>query len=517
MIEVNRDNFDIVYPKVEYAIKVADFISIDAEFTGLHFDERSKPSLFDSSTERYAKLKRSIQKYTLSQIGLTTFTRNITNNQYLSQTFNFYLCPIPFGSNDQRFCLQASSLQFLCKHLFNFNKWFYEGIPYLNNVQEQVVWEELDGGLLFGGINSTIDEKEIQSFCSKVASWLPNSKIGESLTLTKCEDSQEYIYHSDLRMRFSQIWTYKNQFDQIVVEHVDSIKRHLLEKQSHESDRQFKRKQVLQLLGFTRIFRLLQKSHKPIVGHNLLMDLMFMYDKFYNPLPESYRDFKEGINKLFPVIFDTKHMNYCLKKQLESLEIYNSNSLVELYHNLSSTHFLLATIHQPSILQDEDESGAGDEEKPHHAGYDSYLCGCVFLRLSHFLHYRNIDAMDAAPCIFKDYLQSLKKYKNCINIIRAMVNHIRLDGEEPPCQRPPLIHVESILPGGKLISQQLAAWFSLYGTVDIQTVNTRQALVATSNFLTAQDIIQAFKNHHSIRVTKYRFWDHSSLGQGIFW
>jgi hypothetical protein len=39
------------------------------------------------------------------------------------------------------------------------------------------------------------------------------------------------------------------------------------------------------LLGFTRIFREIVKSKKPILGHNMLMDLMIWYDKFYRPLP----------------------------------------------------------------------------------------------------------------------------------------------------------------------------------------------------------------------------------------
>lgn len=38
------------------------------------------------------------------------------------------------------------------------------------------------------------------------------------------------------------------------------------------------------------------------------MDLMFLYDKFYRPLPDTQGEFKAGINALFPHIYDTKHM-----------------------------------------------------------------------------------------------------------------------------------------------------------------------------------------------------------------
>lgn len=38
-------------------------------------------------------------------------------------------------------------------------------------------------------------------------------------------------------------------------------------------------------LGFSKIFKLLTSAKKPIVGHNLLLDLMFMHQQFYRPLP----------------------------------------------------------------------------------------------------------------------------------------------------------------------------------------------------------------------------------------
>ena len=61
-------------------------------------------------------------------------------------------------------------------------------------------------------------------------------------------------------------------------------------------------------LGFTRIVKLMSSLKKPLICHNGLMDLMFLYEKFYNPLPESLADFKAHLNSLYPHIYDTKHM-----------------------------------------------------------------------------------------------------------------------------------------------------------------------------------------------------------------
>jgi hypothetical protein len=39
------------------------------------------------------------------------------------------------------------------------------------------------------------------------------------------------------------------------------------------------------LLGFSRLFKLLVELKKPIVGHNLLLDLVMMYNQFHEQLP----------------------------------------------------------------------------------------------------------------------------------------------------------------------------------------------------------------------------------------
>jgi poly(A)-specific ribonuclease len=39
------------------------------------------------------------------------------------------------------------------------------------------------------------------------------------------------------------------------------------------------------LLGFSHIFSLLCSLKLPIVGHNVLLDLMMTYQQFYEPLP----------------------------------------------------------------------------------------------------------------------------------------------------------------------------------------------------------------------------------------
>lgn len=41
-------------------------------------------------------------------------------------------------------------------------------------------------------------------------------------------------------------------------------------------------------IGFSKVFKLLVKLKKPIVGHNSLVDLMYMHQQFYKPLPSEF-------------------------------------------------------------------------------------------------------------------------------------------------------------------------------------------------------------------------------------
>lgn len=41
-------------------------------------------------------------------------------------------------------------------------------------------------------------------------------------------------------------------------------------------------------IGFSKVFKLLVSLKKPIIAHNALLDLMFIHQQFYKPLPSMY-------------------------------------------------------------------------------------------------------------------------------------------------------------------------------------------------------------------------------------
>ena len=82
------------------------------------------------------------------------------------------------------------------------------------------------------------------------------------------------------------------------------------------------------LLGFTRVIELMAKMKKPVISHNGVMDMMFLYDKFNRPLPESVDDFTQDVNQIFPHIYDTKHM---INSRLYLQTLFPNSSLSEVY------------------------------------------------------------------------------------------------------------------------------------------------------------------------------------------
>jgi poly(A)-specific ribonuclease len=68
------------------------------------------------------------------------------------------------------------------------------------------------------------------------------------------------------------------------------------------------------LIGFRKVMDAISQSRKPIVGHNLFLDICHIFHSFYRKLPESVDEFKELVHEAFPSIFDTKYLAQTLVK-----------------------------------------------------------------------------------------------------------------------------------------------------------------------------------------------------------
>ncbi|CAG8769531.1 27978_t:CDS:2, partial [Racocetra persica] len=130
-MDILKNNFHELLPTITEAIQGADFIALDTELTGLsEHIERIKS--FDDPRSRYLK-------FLIIQFGLCTFTYSEEEDTFVARPFNFYIFPANADRrdfNDICFMCSGSSLHFLMKCGFDFNKLISQGIPYLNNTEE---------------------------------------------------------------------------------------------------------------------------------------------------------------------------------------------------------------------------------------------------------------------------------------------------------------------------------------------------------------------------------------------
>ncbi|KAK3606483.1 hypothetical protein CHS0354_041434 [Potamilus streckersoni] len=520
MCEVIRDNFEDYFPVIEKAIRRSDFVGIDTEFTGLTIGEQTKPSLFDTGEERYKKLRKCVTQITINQLGLAAFIKDPKENRYEVQSFNLYLFPTTFGPVDVCFTVQASSWEFQSKYNMDFNKMIYHGISFMNEEQHNLVKDHICSHAMNSGQLRVGDEYAAQKICSHIAAWVNYAKEKDKYVVST-QDIQGikdiFVLSKEIRNRFPLVWTVTDESGNIFVEKVTMETRQQLEQKSAEAQQQEEQKLLESMLGITRIFRVLRECKKPLVGHNMLFDLLLLYDKFYKPLPVSYRQFKVELNSMLPTIFDTKHITNSLRKTMEETGLLDSTTLEDLYIMFKSPKGREHVIHSPDIFHAEGFDRYKTKHVPHEAGYDSFLSGYVFLRMAHILTFQETKSSEVVPCTFRRYLHSLASYTNSINVIRASLSHICLDGPDPPSKRPELLYVKSRHLNKPLNMTQLAGWFSPYGSVDIRLEDKTCAYVAAGNFRCAKDILTAFKGHDTIYVTKYSIWRHSLVVRSLLW
>ena len=122
---IKRKSFVTDLPKMIHAINESDFLSIDAEMSGLG------PNIdyIDNLQSRYEKLKIAATDYQLLQYGICAFKWDPLKGIYQAQPFYAFLFP----NSRNHFKSSPSSLAFLRKFNFDFNSWIDHGLPYLCN------------------------------------------------------------------------------------------------------------------------------------------------------------------------------------------------------------------------------------------------------------------------------------------------------------------------------------------------------------------------------------------------
>ncbi|NXD68771.1 PNDC1 ribonuclease, partial [Eolophus roseicapillus] len=457
------------------------------------------PSLFDSPVERYLKARQSVQHFTVTQLGkcCSDADNNLLRYQYMVHSYNFFLFPSTWGVTDVEFTLSASSIQFLSHYGFDYNKFLKDGIPYMNEAQEKILHQHLLEGSR--KVSSALDRDVLKKAIDEVTCWIAAAEEEETMILQDLNGYQMLEVQLVLRQALQNVWTQPLGIKKVMVKKVSPQRRRLLENSPYDCCQ--KELILLSARGFTNLFQILVQAKKPLVGHNMLMDLMHLHDKFYNPLPESYEEFKRNIHNLFPVLIDTKTVT---KSVWKKCQFPRGSSLLEVYAVLCSSNLNPKDSTCPEIVLASDCSRYAEKKCPHEAGYDAFLCGSGKMPLQHLFSF---DAVEADPS-FPQYLSVLAEYLNKVNFIRGGVSSINFSGEDAPCHHPPLlvVHVRG-WPG--LNERQIYQEFKALCRFDVRRLSKNQFLLLSNKFKQVRLVLRDYKHHPHLRISVYRHWRHS--------
>ncbi|KAJ4821527.1 Poly(A)-specific ribonuclease PARN [Rhynchospora pubera] len=173
-------------------------------------------------------------------------------------------------------------------------------------------------------------------------------------------------------------------------------------------------------VGFRHLIDLLSSHNKLIVGHNCILDIAHMFDKFIAPIPSTMEQFMKEVHQIFPNIIDTKHIinaNQTVQLLMRNKSKSLSSAFSSLCPTISSAGYhrsvRASDVNVKVQAHDDEGSSLFNSGAKHEAGYDAFMTGCVFTQLCVHLGI-TFDQCLSDPSI-SDPLQSNVKLKPYLN------------------------------------------------------------------------------------------------------
>ncbi|KAI9481156.1 MAG: ribonuclease H-like domain-containing protein [Benjaminiella poitrasii] len=387
---MTTDDFEngmFLLPTVEKAIAECDFLAVDTELSGLH---RPPTSIrLYSMEDRYREYKEATERFLIIQFGLCTFTWDEPSGRYIAKPFNFYIFPTSMTgqvTTNRLFMTQAQAFDFLTKQSFDFNKWVYQGIPYLTKAEEEVFAAEASRKENIPDI--PIDDHElafVEEAREMIREWEKTSGEGQKpKKTTKVEEMDGVNIPTknayQRRLIYQEVRKYV--FEGLSAIGLQGFIRVVRLSKKQEEDRQREKKEkfekdCMMAIGFRKVIDMISKSRKLVVGHNMLLDMCHIIAQFVQPLPDTLSEFKLLAHKMFPKMIDTKHI---CNSTPELQSIFGTGTALEtLRFETSKSQFKNPQIDMhpafPRYLTD----------MAHEAGWDAFMTGFVFLKLVSYL------------------------------------------------------------------------------------------------------------------------------------
>ncbi|KAI9281930.1 CAF1 family ribonuclease-domain-containing protein [Sporodiniella umbellata] len=401
-MEISKHNFESSLPFIREALIDADFISIDAEFSGLQ-PPNVGMLVTDDLSQRYSKLLKCVQEFTIVQYGVCAFKKN-EKGEFVAKPFNFYIFGNDTDSVQSRrvFTSQASSLAFLRSNKFDFNKLIDDGIPFYNFSEESTFVSSIQGTTMMSR-KTLIPESSLtnsgRSFLqynrNSIEKWLQGDTEKPLVVQVNSLFFRKLIYQ-EISEKYSGI---------LVASQRDS--RHLQITRLKENERREREKSVKSpTLNFRAVIELIKEAECPVVAHNATLDIFHTVDQFWEYLPKSIEEGKQTINSMWDNIVDTKYM---AQFHPDLKTCFDSTVLGSLYNTV--TEELNTTGKSVTMADGFDRYTQEDNQKEHEAGYDAYMTGVIYIAFIMFINQKKLETAEAKKQIEQSTPKAMEEDK----------------------------------------------------------------------------------------------------------
>ena len=373
-MEITIDNYFTIESEILEDINKCDFIGFDLELSGLF---PTFESFIDEIEERFSKLRKIALKYNIIQVGLVFFFKN--ENSFVAKPYNFYV--FPSVEIDKNIGMEIEALNFNKNHGCDFNKWIIKGIPYLNedelkklcdkklnfNINQYNPKNKMKKIILFKE-----NDKKIYNEIKKIFDEFYNSNSNE-LKIEKIQRRILIYFLNNLSEEIrNKIFINENNKNFILIKKVsneEKVKKinleneNILNKIKHEK-------------GIKILFEKIIEKKKKIVGHNCLVDILFIYNNFIETIPKDFKIFLMKLLNNFNEIYDTKFLCcYYNKNNINENDFHLEGLYLKLFQEFKDK--INIKIHEKFFNYFESEN-----KKFHQADYDALVTGCAFIYMN---------------------------------------------------------------------------------------------------------------------------------------
>lgn len=218
-------------------------------------------------------------------------------------------------------------------------------------------------------------------------------------------------------------------------------------------------------VGFTRVFELMTEAKVPIVGHNALLDFVYMFRQFHSDLPSTLVEFKTQLHTLFPEIYDTKHLALSMPEAALS-----STSLEPLFQELSLTTEKASRMLMSDHSEYHVETNENQTSKAHDAGYDSYMTAMVFLGLHvHPVLEEEEGGGEESTSLVIPHPSFVAHHQNRLNLMFSDVEALNLEDLGQQVERKSVYSMTEVVSGPRNKKRKIV-WDDLFEAESVQRV-----------------------------------------------